>query len=143
MLFVCLLWLVGCFLSISLRAEFAAARKYLILAILLIGLYAFLPSGPLRIPLLFAICMLLYFSAALQCGGIAALAEQCEPNDRAHTLPGVVNRFEYAMIASVAAQMIGASISTFAFICDIVGMAAYVVGFFTLWKYFNGKEDVK
>lgn len=140
---ICLVWLSGCFLCRGIRSEFAKAQKYLILAILLIGLDAFLPSGTLRALLHLAVCMLLYFSAALQCGGIAALAERCGPNDRAQALPGAVTRFEYAMIVFAAAQMIGANVAMLGFISDLVGMGALVLGFLTLWKYFSGKEAVK
>lgn len=141
MICVCLLWLAGCQFCRSVRGEFAAARKYLILAVLLVGLDCFLSDGPISALLLFAACMLLYFSAALQCGGIAALAEQCAPDSRACTLPGAVTRFEHTMIVFAGAQLIGSNMPSLALICDLAGMAALMFGFFTLWRYFSGKED--
>ncbi len=134
---VCLLWFAGCLLGRALRREFAAARKYLAFAILLVALNAFLQNDALQSILLLAIVMLLYFAAALQCGGIAALAERLAPGERARKLPGAVSRFEYAMAGFAVARLIGISAASLAFLCDLAGMAAMVIGFFTLWNYFG------
>lgn len=139
---VCLFWLMGCMLCRKLRREFAAARKYLILAIAFDGLIVLLPDSTLRAILLFAVCMLLYFSVALQCSGMTALAESHAPDDRQRSLPKAATRFEFVMIVFAAAQIIGSSAPSFSFLCDLVGMAAMMVGFFFLWRYFGGKEGV-
>lgn len=137
LVFVCLFWLAGCLLGRTLRREFASARKYLVFVAFLAVLNAFLQNDSLQSILLLATVMLLYFAAALQCGGIAALTEIQAPDTRARKLPGALSQFECAMVVFAIARVIGISAPGLSFLCDLVGMAAMVVGFFTLWRYFG------
>jgi len=141
LLAVCaLLWTAACIYARDQCRELLSTVKFLI-AFGVLGLL----EGLLTDETLSRICgigvgLFGYFSVSLLCAGYAAIAEQRPYESSASTVPAVVSRFESCAGLFALGRILPLGIESFTFFADLIAMAALLVGFTLLIRYWGEKN---
>jgi len=133
-------WIVACIYARDQRQELRSTIKF-IAAFGVLGLL----GGLLTDETLSRICgigigLFGYFSVSLLCASYAAIAEQRPYESPASTVPAVVSHFEYCAGLFVLGRILPLGIGSFTFFADLIAMAALLIGFTLLIRYWGGKN---